>query len=79
MRQICRAYFSRNAGDLRNPRRGGLAAKKTLMIAESFGSRTLANIEAALEWARNAFSTGAEEHGFVVYRQQNPQLRRTRR
>jgi hypothetical protein len=49
MRQICRAYFSRNAGDLRNPRRGGLAAKKTLMIAESFGSRTLANMEAALE------------------------------
>jgi hypothetical protein len=33
------------------------------MIAESFGSRTLANMEAALEWARNAFSTGAEEHG----------------
>ncbi len=33
------------------------------MIAESFDSRTLANMEVALERACKILSTGAEEHG----------------
>jgi hypothetical protein len=36
--------------------------KKTIMIAESFDSRTLANMEVALEGACKGLSIGAEEH-----------------
>ena len=36
--------------------------KKTVMIAESFDSRTLANMEVALERACKGLSIGAEEH-----------------
>jgi len=36
--------------------------KKTVMIAESFDSRTLANMEVALERACRGLSIGAEEH-----------------
>jgi hypothetical protein len=36
--------------------------KKTIMIAESFDSRTLANMEVALERACKGLSIGAEEH-----------------
>ena len=36
--------------------------KKTAMIAESFDSRTLANMEVALERACKGLSIGAEEH-----------------
>ena len=36
--------------------------KKTVMIADSFDSRTLANMEVALEWACKGLSIGAEEH-----------------
>jgi hypothetical protein len=35
---------------------------KTVMIAESFDSRTLANMEVALERACKGLSIGAEEH-----------------
>jgi hypothetical protein len=35
------------------------------MIAESFDSRTLANMEVALEWACKGLSIGAEDTGFV--------------
>ena len=36
--------------------------KKTVMIAESFDSRTLANMEVAVERACKGLSIGAEEH-----------------
>ncbi len=36
--------------------------KKTVMIADSFDSRTLANMEVALERACKGLSIGAEEH-----------------
>ncbi len=36
--------------------------KKTIMIAESFDSRTLANMEVALERACEGLSIGAEDH-----------------
>ena len=36
--------------------------KKPVMIAESFDSRTLANMEVALERACKGLSIGAEEH-----------------
>lgn len=36
--------------------------KKTVTIAESFDSRTLANMEVALERACRGLSIGAEEH-----------------
>jgi hypothetical protein len=36
--------------------------KKTVMIADSFDSRTLANTEVALERACKGLSIGAEEH-----------------
>jgi len=36
--------------------------KKTVMIADSFDSRTLANMEVALERACKGPSIGAEEH-----------------
>jgi hypothetical protein len=36
--------------------------KKTVMIADSFESRTLANMEVALERACKGLSIGAEEH-----------------
>ena len=36
--------------------------KKTVMIAESFDSRTLANMEVALERACKGLSNRAEEH-----------------
>jgi hypothetical protein len=36
--------------------------KETMMIAESFDSRTLANMEVALERACKGLAIGAEEH-----------------
>jgi len=36
--------------------------KKTVMIADSFDSRTLANMEVALERACRGLSIGAEQH-----------------
>jgi hypothetical protein len=39
--------------------------KKTVMIAESFDSRTLANMEVALERACRVFQLGLRNTGFV--------------
>jgi hypothetical protein len=40
--------------------------KKTVMIAESFDSRTLANMEVALNGRARAFQSGLKNTGFVV-------------
>jgi hypothetical protein len=62
MPRTCREYFLQSAEDPRKTEREGLLRVDETLIAESFDSRTLANMEVVLERVCKGPSIGAYDH-----------------